>query len=122
MLTVSDKDYFPCFVLYRAGFWLQIIFAREYTQAENQAWHVQHFCCWYCDTPLAGLRYIAQQNNPYCVQCFDRLYSKVRRFYFVGKSSKKYLFSLTSQSMCSSAHNVCRGQKSLWTGSTCFDL
>ncbi|KAL4226346.1 Prickle-like protein 2 [Mactra antiquata] len=55
----------------------EIIFAREYTQAENQCWHVQHFCCWYCDTPLAGLRYIAQQNNPYCVQCFDRLYSKV---------------------------------------------
>ncbi|XP_052781758.1 testin-like isoform X2 [Mya arenaria] len=55
----------------------EIIFSREYTQAENQSWHVQHFCCWYCDTPLAGLRYIAQQNNPYCVQCFDRLYSKV---------------------------------------------
>ena len=58
----------------------QIVFAREYTQAENQTWHVQHFCCWYCDAPLAGLRYIAQQNNPYCVRCFDRLYSKVRKY------------------------------------------
>lgn len=55
----------------------EIVFAREYTQAENQTWHVQHFCCWYCDAPLAGLRYIAQQNNPYCVRCFDRLYSKI---------------------------------------------
>ncbi|KAK3594803.1 hypothetical protein CHS0354_037812 [Potamilus streckersoni] len=55
----------------------EIIFAREYTQAENQSWHVKHFCCWYCDAPLAGQRYIAQQTNPYCIRCFDRLYSKV---------------------------------------------
>jgi hypothetical protein len=59
-------------------FYLQIIFAREYTQAEKQAWHVQHFCCWFCDAPLAGQRYIANNGNPYCIVCFDRLYSKVR--------------------------------------------
>ncbi|XP_052061708.1 testin-like [Mytilus californianus] len=55
----------------------EVIFAREYTQAEKQAWHVQHFCCWFCDAPLAGQRYIANNGNPYCVFCFDRLYSKI---------------------------------------------
>ncbi|XP_050412989.1 testin isoform X2 [Patella vulgata] len=55
----------------------EIIFAREYTQAENRSWHVQHFCCWYCDAPLAGQRYIAKNNNPYCIVCFDRLFSKI---------------------------------------------
>ncbi|ESO95663.1 hypothetical protein LOTGIDRAFT_116524, partial [Lottia gigantea] len=55
----------------------EIIFAREYTQAENRSWHVQHFCCWCCDAPLAGQRYIAKNNNPYCIVCFDRLFSKI---------------------------------------------
>lgn len=55
----------------------QIIFSREYTQAEGRSWHVQHFCCWFCDTALAGQRYIAKENNPYCVNCFDKLLSKV---------------------------------------------
>ncbi|XP_067684497.1 testin-like [Haliotis asinina] len=55
----------------------ELIFAREYTQAENRSWHVHHFCCWYCDSPLAGQRYIAKNNNPYCILCFDRIFSKV---------------------------------------------
>ncbi|KAK3764532.1 hypothetical protein RRG08_040553 [Elysia crispata] len=55
----------------------EIIFSREYTQAEGRSWHVQHFCCWYCDAPLAGQRYIAKDNNPYCVVCFDKLFSKI---------------------------------------------
>ncbi|BFZ08120.1 hypothetical protein BsWGS_11159 [Bradybaena similaris] len=55
----------------------EIIFSREYTQAEGRAWHVHHFCCWYCDTALAGQRYIAKDNNPYCVNCFDKLFSKI---------------------------------------------
>ena len=58
---------------------LQLIFAREYTQAEGRSWHVHHFCCWQCDTPLAGQRYIAKDDNPYCMYCFEKLFSKVRR-------------------------------------------
>ena len=56
-----------------------MIFAREYTQAEGRSWHVHHFCCWQCDTPLAGQRYIAKDDNPYCMYCFEKLFSKVRR-------------------------------------------
>ncbi|KAL5014191.1 hypothetical protein ScPMuIL_008461 [Solemya velum] len=55
----------------------EMILAREYTQAENQSWHVQHFCCWYCDAALAGRRYIAKNSNPYCIACFDRIFSKM---------------------------------------------
>lgn len=54
----------------------EIILAREYTQAEKQTWHVEHFCCWNCDAPLAGQRYIAKDGNPFCMICFDTLYSK----------------------------------------------
>ena len=59
----------------------QMIFSREYTQAEGKAWHVHHFCCTHCDVTLAGQRYIAKDNNPYCVTCFDKLFSKVRAEY-----------------------------------------
>ncbi|XP_076469147.1 prickle-like protein 1 [Babylonia areolata] len=55
----------------------ELIFAREYTQAEGRSWHVHHFCCWQCDTPLAGQRYIAKDDNPYCMYCFEKLFSKV---------------------------------------------
>ncbi|CAH1784829.1 unnamed protein product, partial [Owenia fusiformis] len=30
----------------------ELIFSKEYTQAEGQNWHVKHFCCWRCDRPL----------------------------------------------------------------------
>nr|KAG5708422.1 hypothetical protein BaRGS_026149 [Batillaria attramentaria] len=57
----------------------ELIFAREYTQAEGRSWHVHHFCCWRCDTPLAGQRYIAKDDNPYCMACFEKHFSKYHR-------------------------------------------
>ncbi|KAJ8301090.1 hypothetical protein KUTeg_020077 [Tegillarca granosa] len=68
----------------------EIIFAREYTQAEKQTWHVQHFCCWYCDCPLAGQRYIGKNDNPYCMNCFDRLYSKDGNLFCSGECKQFY--------------------------------
>eukprot|EP00116_Pleurobrachia_bachei_P009540 sb/3469802/ len=35
---------------------LQLIFAKEYTLAEDRNWHIDHFCCWECDSPLGGQR------------------------------------------------------------------
>ncbi|KAL3122989.1 hypothetical protein niasHT_008371 [Heterodera trifolii] len=32
----------------------ELIFAREYTFAEEKSWHLEHFCCLGCDRHLSG--------------------------------------------------------------------
>ena len=55
---------------------LQLIFSREYTQAEDRNWHRKHFCCYECDLDLGGLLYVARDGHPHCMQCYNRLYAK----------------------------------------------
>lgn len=40
------------------------------------SWHVKHFCCFECDCPLGGMRYVMKGNNPYCCHCFETLYAE----------------------------------------------
>ncbi|XP_071961725.1 testin-like isoform X2 [Antedon mediterranea] len=54
----------------------ELIFAKEYTQAEDQNWHLKHFCCWECDTPLGGKRYVARDAHPYCLDCYQNTFAK----------------------------------------------
>ncbi|XP_033123431.1 testin-like isoform X2 [Anneissia japonica] len=54
----------------------ELIFAKEYTQAEDQNWHLKHFCCWECDTPLGGKRYVARDSHPYCLDCYQNTFAK----------------------------------------------
>lgn len=54
----------------------QLIFSREYTQAEDRNWHRKHFCCYECDLDLGGLLYVARDGHPHCMQCYNRLYAK----------------------------------------------
>ncbi|XP_014678167.1 PREDICTED: testin-like [Priapulus caudatus] len=54
----------------------ELIFAREYTQAEDQNWHIKHFCCWNCDTPLGGQHYVAKDSKPYCLGCYENILAK----------------------------------------------
>ncbi|VDO82983.1 unnamed protein product [Soboliphyme baturini] len=56
----------------------ELIFAKEYTQAENKSWHLKHFCCFHCDKPLAGHRYMYKLDQPYCLICYAQLFAKVR--------------------------------------------
>jgi hypothetical protein len=56
----------------------QLIFVKEYTCAEGKAFHVKHFCCFECDTPLGGKQYIPKDNQPVCLECFQMKYGKVR--------------------------------------------
>ena len=48
----------------------EIIFADKITQAEDENWHPEHFCCWYCEKQLGGDDYIKSRNVIMCSKCF----------------------------------------------------
>nr|XP_039264905.1 testin-like [Styela clava] len=50
----------------------ELIFAPEYTQAEDCYWHLKHFCCWQCDQPLGGKNYVPHDNQPVCIPCYEK--------------------------------------------------
>ncbi|XP_020911152.1 uncharacterized protein LOC110248926 isoform X3 [Exaiptasia diaphana] len=54
----------------------EIIFAEQCTEAEDLCWHVQHFSCFECDSPLGGMRYVMRDNRPFCCHCFESLYAE----------------------------------------------
>ncbi|KAL1502382.1 hypothetical protein ABEB36_007529 [Hypothenemus hampei] len=49
----------------------ELIFTKEYCLAENSTFHLKHFCCIQCDTPLAGQEYTLEDEKPYCLPCFE---------------------------------------------------
>lgn len=60
----------------------ELIFTNEYTAAENSTFHIKHFCCYQCDIPLAGQKYIPDEktNMPMCLKCFNEFHAeKCRR-------------------------------------------
>ena len=61
----------------------ELIFAPEYTSAEGAVWHMDHFCCWLCDTPLAGRQYTPIEGQPHCLDCYQKKYGKVLTWYLV---------------------------------------
>lgn len=64
--------------MYPFAYSLQLIFAPEYTSADNASWHTNHFCCWICDTPLAGKQYTPIEGQPHCLDCYQKKYGKVK--------------------------------------------
>ncbi|CAB3250579.1 unnamed protein product [Arctia plantaginis] len=56
----------------------ELIFTRPYTAAEGRAFHVQHFCCYHCDAPLGGKKYVPDDKTglPICLQCYDQFYAE----------------------------------------------
>lgn len=56
----------------------QLIFSNEYTQAENQNWHLKHFCCFDCDNILAGEIYVMINDKPVCKPCYVKNHAVVR--------------------------------------------
>ena len=57
---------------------LSVIFSNEYTQAENQNWHLKHFCCFDCDNILAGEIYVMVNDKPVCKPCYVKNHAEVR--------------------------------------------
>ncbi|XP_066255757.1 uncharacterized protein Tes [Euwallacea similis] len=49
----------------------ELIFTKEYCLAENNTFHLKHFCCFQCDTPLAGQDYTLEKDKPYCLPCYE---------------------------------------------------
>ena len=72
---------FPCVFLCVFGcvvvMHVQLIFSNEYTQAEDQNWHLKHFCCFECDCVLAGETYVMEKDKPVCKPCYMSNYSVV---------------------------------------------
>lgn len=56
----------------------ELIFTNEYTAAENATFHIKHFCCFQCDSPLAGQKYIPDEktNMPMCLKCFNEFHAE----------------------------------------------
>lgn len=54
----------------------ELIFAAEYTSADGANWHTNHFCCWLCDTPLAGHQYTPIEGQPHCLNCYQKKFGK----------------------------------------------
>jgi prickle len=55
----------------------ELIVCREYTRAEGQDWHLDHFCCLRCDQELGGQQYRPQEGQPYCLNCFEVVFASV---------------------------------------------
>lgn len=65
----------------------QLIFSNEYTQAENLNWHLKHFCCFDCDSILAGEIYVMVSDKPVCKPCYVRKHAVVRGVLGCGHST-----------------------------------
>lgn len=52
----------------------ELILVPEYTLADDKNYHIKHFCCIFCDNPLAGQQYVNDEktNNPVCLECYDK--------------------------------------------------
>ncbi|XP_032746639.1 testin-like [Rattus rattus] len=55
----------------------ELIFSKEYTQAENQNWHLKHFCCCDCNYILAGKLYVMVSDKPVCKPCYMKNHAVV---------------------------------------------
>ncbi|XP_066920228.1 testin-like [Clytia hemisphaerica] len=51
----------------------ELIYVGEYTKAMGKLWHLDHFCCWQCDMPLTSKKYIAINNQPFCITCYNNI-------------------------------------------------
>jgi len=84
----------------------ELIFSAEYTGAEDKFWHIRHFCCWLCDSPLAGQQYIPVNGQPHCLSCWQ------------GKHGKKC--SACGDSIDAQGQRVSLGDKHWHASPTCF--
>nr|CAD7196224.1 unnamed protein product [Timema douglasi] len=53
------------------------MFVKEYTMADEHAFHVKHFCCFECDVPLGGKKYVVKHDQPICLNCCAKKYRKL---------------------------------------------
>ncbi|XP_017773439.1 PREDICTED: uncharacterized protein LOC108560419 [Nicrophorus vespilloides] len=51
----------------------ELILCKEYCLAQHETYHVKHFCCFECDSQLAGNNYLVENKQPVCLECYDKL-------------------------------------------------
>ena len=61
------RDYAQLMKIPRCSACDELIFSAEYTGAEDSFWHIKHFCCWLCDSPLAGLIFLWRASLTACL-------------------------------------------------------
>jgi len=72
------RDYAVLMKIPRCAACDELIFASEFTGAEDKVWHLRHFCCFECDKPLAGHKYVPDAGGqPHCLMCFQRKHGKL---------------------------------------------
>ena len=58
----------------------ELIFSEEFTKAEGGFWHLDHFCCWFCERQLAGEKYLLSgEGQPHCEDCWGARWGKTCR-------------------------------------------
>lgn len=50
----------------------ELIFTKEYCLTEENTFHLKHFCCLDCDSPLAGQNYLLENSQPICLPCYEK--------------------------------------------------
>ncbi|KAL8575291.1 hypothetical protein ACOMHN_001836 [Nucella lapillus] len=53
----------------------ELIFSGEYTKAMEETFHKDHLACFKCEKQLIACRYIAKEEHPYCVPCYQELFA-----------------------------------------------
>ncbi|XP_057313279.1 testin-like [Hydractinia symbiolongicarpus] len=48
----------------------ELIFSKEYTNADNANWHQRHFTCFECNKQLGNCNYVSVFQQPYCLPCY----------------------------------------------------
>lgn len=92
-------------------YFLQLIFLKEYTVAEGQTFHFKHFCCFECDIPLAEKSYVSKDDNPVCLPCYERKYSKVSYLTFLNIHSSISFFNVILSSIRDATVAVIRSKQ-----------
>ncbi|GAB6023468.1 hypothetical protein CHUAL_008247 [Chamberlinius hualienensis] len=52
----------------------EIVYAID-SKTMNKDWQTSHFCCWQCDDSLTGQRYVLRDDHPYCIRCYEQVFS-----------------------------------------------
>ncbi|XP_065057760.1 four and a half LIM domains protein 2-like isoform X2 [Rhopilema esculentum] len=53
----------------------EVILFGEYVKASENAYHVQHFCCWICDKELSGKQHLIEAQQPICIDCYNNKFA-----------------------------------------------
>lgn len=72
---IVENGYYVRSVASRDATNKSLIFNQDFSRSMNTNYHADHFACWHCDVSLSGSRYILRDEHPYCLKCYEELFS-----------------------------------------------